>query len=87
MERAFETCNLAELARLAHRLKGSAGHLGALRMTHCCEQIQAVVKEVQTAEACAPWILELKTEFVQVQASLAKEFGQVWHPRGPAATT
>lgn len=87
MERAFETRNLAELARLAHRLKGSAGHLGALRMTHCCEQIQAVVKEVQTAEACAPWILELKTEFVQVQASLAKEFGQVWHPRGPAATT
>lgn len=78
MERALETHNLAELARLAHRLKGSAGHLGALRMTHCCEQIQAVVKETQTAEACAPWIQELKTDFVQVQASLAKEFGQVW---------
>ena len=88
MERALEARNFVELARLAHRLKGSAGHLGALRMTHCCDQIQVMVKEAQTAEACAQWIEELKTDFVQVQAALAKEIGPVSsRPLGPAATT
>jgi PAS domain S-box-containing protein len=77
MERALEARDFVELVRLAHRLKGSAGHLGALRMTHCCDQIQAMAKEAQTAEACAHWVQELKSDFVQVQASLAKELGQI----------
>lgn len=78
MHRALTAGDVSELVRLAHRLKGSASHLGALRMAQLCERICAAA-DTKTATSRESLLIELEEEFEHVQAGLAEETSGVRH--------
>ena len=82
MQQALHAGDLAELTRLAHRLKGSAGNLGALRMVEICARIHAAAERSKSAQDCAPWLIELQQEFALVQAQLTEEARDMRHGSG-----
>lgn len=63
--------HLPELARLAHRLKGSASNLGALGMARRCERIHAA-GDAATFERKNALLVELEQEFERVRAQLLR---------------
>jgi CheY-like chemotaxis protein len=69
MREALIRGDLLELARLAHRLKGSASILGALGMVRLCERVHAAA-EAGSATNRKPLLAELEHEFERVQATL-----------------
>lgn len=64
--------HLHELARLAHRLKGSASNLGALGMAPKCELIRAA-GEAAAIERVRALLDELEQGFEPVRAQLSRE--------------
>ena len=72
MREALIKGDLQELARLAHRLKGSASNLGALGMAQLCERVRAAGKATDLERVNAP-LMELEQEFERVRAELARE--------------
>ena len=82
MRQATVRGNLHELARLAHRLKGSAGNLGALGMARLCEQIRAA-GEAAAFERVSALLDELEQEFEPVRAQLSREAAGAENIQGP----
>ena len=64
--------DLYELARLAHRLKGSASNLGALGMARMCGQIREA-GEARALKRASGLLNELEREFERVRAQLSRE--------------
>jgi HPt (histidine-containing phosphotransfer) domain-containing protein len=45
MQDAFESNNLSEISRLAHKLKSSSRTVGAFRLGDCCQDLEIAGKE------------------------------------------
>ncbi|WP_083448288.1 response regulator [Nitrospira moscoviensis] len=69
MRAARDAGDLREMGRLAHRLKGSAGHLGALAMAKLCERAQRAA-DLADADQCGRLLAELNRELIRVRAAL-----------------
>ena len=69
MRAARDAGDLREMGRLAHRLKGSAGHLGALAMAKLCERAQRAA-DLADADQCSRLLAELDRELIRVRAAL-----------------
>jgi two-component system, sensor histidine kinase and response regulator len=72
MRRAWQEAGSEELGRVAHRLKGSASNLGALRMAHVCEQVRLAADTNRRADQERA-LLELEQEFGRVRLWLERE--------------
>lgn len=72
LARAAEEPNYEVLAREAHTLKGASANVGAKKMSILSEKLQRLGQE-KSSTGAAELIDELKTEFIQVQAELARE--------------
>ncbi len=72
MQAALCAGDWQEVARLAHRLKGSASNLGARGMAQLCERIHTAAAGNASARR-QPLLAELEREFERVQACLSTE--------------
>ena len=69
---AFEKGDTETLKRTAHTLKGSAGNMGARRMSELCEELQGLGDPGETTRA-PEMIEELEREFDRVREALEAE--------------
>jgi signal transduction histidine kinase/DNA-binding NarL/FixJ family response regulator/HPt (histidine-containing phosphotransfer) domain-containing protein len=75
MRRAIEADNREELMRVAHKLRGSAGCYGAVRMSRLCELLEALADGGDLAEARRMLVM-LVAEFDEVADVFKNEAGQ-----------
>jgi HPt (histidine-containing phosphotransfer) domain-containing protein len=71
MKEALRGHRLPDLAHLAHRLKGSASNLGALRLAELCGKLHAEAEEGDRAHSVG-LLAELEREFERVRGWLSR---------------
>lgn len=72
LRQALESRNDAVLGRIAHTLKGSAGSLGALRLSGICRELEGALRGNAWPEA-EERVSEVEAEFARVRTALAEE--------------
>ncbi len=72
MEAAIQAGTMEVVERVAHRLKGSCGGIGASRMTLCCDRIQHAVA-AGNEEAAREWFGRLQAAFVETKELLLQQ--------------
>ncbi len=82
LQSALEDSQLGAAASVAHTIKGSCGAVGAQRMTHACEQLEAVLRAGDIAGA---WRAtgRLSTEYHLVKPALEAEIGTTIQDTAP----
>ncbi len=69
---AFERGSVSDILHHAHRLKGSAGNVGALILMNLCDEIEQQAREGRIAPA--DHRAGVETEFERVLKALEAEF-------------
>ncbi|MGL4593965.1 MAG: Hpt domain-containing protein [Thermoguttaceae bacterium] len=69
MDSAMSEVNLDAAAKVTHRLKGTAGVLGAIKLHPLCASMEVICKSGNAAEAATKYI-ELKEEVERCVASI-----------------
>jgi HPt (histidine-containing phosphotransfer) domain-containing protein len=64
--------NAGELRRLAHSLKGSAGNLGAERLSTLCNDLETAARN-EALESASPLILRIEAQFEHVKVALEQQ--------------
>ncbi len=72
MREALTSKDGAGLGRLAHTMKGSAGSLGAARLSGLCRELEAAIRAKSWPEVGAR-VGESEAEFARVRAALEEE--------------
>jgi len=70
---AGETGNTAALGMVAHTLKSTSATLGAIALSHLCNDLEAMVRAGDTTEALALKVQQLLVEYEQVEIALQAE--------------
>ena len=74
LRNAWASGNIEEVHRAAHSLKGSAGNIGARRLSEVCRQLDAKGKSGDLA-GLAPLVDALGVEFGKVEAEIRRLLG------------
>lgn len=74
MVREVKTGNLETLGRLAHKLRGSAANLGAVRLAELCGEIETLAHQPDSTEAIAAHVDCLQAEFAIVKKLLQTDY-------------
>lgn len=63
--------------QLSHKLKGSAGNIGAMRLSGICERIQAIATHQESTEGMCNYYLQLEKIFDETRAALDDYINQL----------
>jgi HPt (histidine-containing phosphotransfer) domain-containing protein len=72
LEQAAEGADLAAVRARAHRLKGSAGSVGAAHLSELCEHLE-LASERSDLAALVPLAQQIQQELAQVERALQRE--------------
>jgi HPt (histidine-containing phosphotransfer) domain-containing protein len=72
LRRAVEVSDAPVVARIAHNIKGSAGQLGARRLSSSCERLESSAFEGRLGESGSD-LHEMEIDYVALRSALTHE--------------
>jgi signal transduction histidine kinase/HPt (histidine-containing phosphotransfer) domain-containing protein/BarA-like signal transduction histidine kinase len=84
LETAITRGDLAELAKLGHRMKPGATMVGALGLSELCRTLEATAREAGTGETAAR-VAQISLKLLEISAEIERRLSSTWPPGGDAA--